>query len=471
MPKKMKSSPKSSSTYDVIVIGAGSAGIAALEGAKAAGAKKIGLVEASTVLGGECPWWACVPTKAMLKASKLYHLVKYNLGKYGVKAEKVSFDFGTIVKRRQAVIKSLTGSGQSLSIFAKKLGVTVKHGEAKFLNVDTVDVRGERIRSRAFVIATGSRERDPVIDGFEQAPVWHSRDVVSMKTLPSSAVIVGGGPVGSEFATFFGQLGVKTTLLEFGDHILPREDAEIAVLAEAHLRKLGVNVLTKSRPLGLKQSSRQTQITFQVGRKPRQSLMVDHVIIATGRRANLDSLELANAGVKIDDRGRLILSSSLQTNAEHIFAAGDVTSSYQFTHTASYEGYIAGWNAARVQVDETRMQRDTRVVPRITFVDPEVASVGMTMLEATKLKKKIKIYRCPLSILGRAAIDGNRDGLLKVIVDVKNDQILGAHLIGERAGEVIHELALAMYANVPFAVVRGMIHAYPSWSEAIPAAE
>jgi pyruvate/2-oxoglutarate dehydrogenase complex dihydrolipoamide dehydrogenase (E3) component len=334
-----------------------------------------------------------------------------------------------------------------------------------------LDVKGQRVRAKAFVIATGSREREPVIDGYDRSLVWFSRDVVSMKTLPKSVLIIGAGPVGSEFATLFGTLGVKTTVLEQGEQILPREDAEIATLAETSLRHLGVHVLTKARPLGLKAEGRRTRVTFQVGRKPRQSLVVDRVIVAVGRQANIDHLALDKAGVKVDDRGRLVLTPNLKTLSGHIFAAGDATSGMQFTHTANHEGYIAGWNAAQVRLEGQLYEREESVVPHVTFLDPEVASVGLTMAAATKAKKKFKVIRCPFSVLGRAAIDGNRDGLLKVLVDTKTGLILGAHVVGERAGEIMHELALAMYANVPFATVQGMMHAYPSWSEVIPAAE
>jgi len=458
-------------TFDVVVIGGGSAGIAAIEGAKAAGAKSVCLVESENRLGGECAYWACVPTKAMLKAAKLYHLTKYGVGRYGISTGKVTYDFAAILHRRDAVVRALTGNGNRLLYYAKQLKVTVKHGRAQFINDKMIDVKGERVRAKAFVIATGSKEREPIVDGIESVPVWYSRDVVAMKHLPSSVAIIGGGPIGSEFATLFGLLGVKTTVLEYGDHILPREDAEIAVLAEESLQNLGVHVLTKTKPLGLKRSGRRINITFQVDRKPRQSLLVDKVVVAVGRKPNTEGLALDRAGVKIDDFGRIVLTPALQTNHAHIFAAGDSSSRFQFTHIAAHEGYIAGWNAARVKSESKQLVREENVVPRITFLDPEVASVGMTVADATKAKKKFKIVRFPFSALGRAAIDGNRDGLIKIIVNAKSGLILGAHVTGERAGEIMHELALAMYAGVPISTVQGMLHAYPSWSEVIPASQ
>lgn len=455
--------------FDVVVIGGGSAGIAAVEGAKAAGAKSVCLVEAEPRLGGECAYWACVPTKAMLKAAKLYHLTKFHVGRYGIQTGRVTYDFSKILHRRDAVIRTLTGNGNRLVEVVKQLKVVVKHGPAHFIGENMLDVKGERIRGKAFVIATGSKEREPVLDGIENVPLWYSRDVVAMKQLPGSVAIIGGGPIGTEFATLFGLLGVSTTVIEYGEHILPREDAEVAALAESSLRHLGVHVATKSRPLGIRREGRKYRLTYQTGRKPRQHLVVDRVIAAVGRKPRLEGLALERAGVKVDEYGKLELSQSLQTNHAHIFAAGDANSRFQFTHIANHEGFIAGWNAAQVKLKGEKLKVEERVVPRVTFVDPEVASVGMTAAQATQAKKKIKIARFPFSALGRAAIDGNRDGLLKVILDAKNGKILGAHVIGERAGEIMHELALAMYADLPFATVQSMLHAYPSWSEVIPA--
>ncbi|MFZ2682236.1 MAG: NAD(P)/FAD-dependent oxidoreductase [Patescibacteria group bacterium] len=471
MPVNKRPTSKAIPNFDVIIIGGGSAGVAAMEGAKAAGAKSVCLVESEARLGGECAYWACVPTKAMLKAAKLYHLAKYGLGKYGIHVGQVKYDFAAILKRRQAVVGALTGDGKRLLAYAKSLKITVKHGSAHFISDNMIDVKGERLRAKAFVIATGSKEKQPVVDGLDTVDAWYSRDVVLMKRLPVSVAIIGAGPIGSEFATLFGLLGIKTTVLEYGEHIMPREDVEIATLAEASLHHLGVKVITKTKVLGLKRDGALTVVTFQEGRKPRRTLKVAKVIVAVGRAPNLAGLTLEKAHLAVNEFGRLDLTKSLQTDKPHIFAAGDVGSRFQFTHMAAYEGYIAGWNAAQVKSKGKQLIAEDKVVPRITFTDPEVASVGLTVAEAAKAKKKIKIVRLPFSALGRAAIDGNRDGLLKIILDPKSGLILGAHVTGERAGEIMHELALAMHAGLPFSTIQAMLHAYPSWSEVIPAAQ
>ena len=469
MARKQKVPVNAVENFDVIVIGGGSAGISALEGAHAAGARKLCLIERTDRLGGECPYSACVPTKALLKAARLYHLCKYEVGRYGIHAPRVSFDFAAMAHRKDAVVSALTGDGKRLTEYVKKLKVTVKRGEAKFLTTKTLEVNGERVKGEGIVIATGATERVPLMDGIEDVPVFFARDIVRLKHLPRSIVIVGGGPIGSEFSTLFGYLGVKTTLLQHGPHILAREDADLSALAEASLRRKGVAVLTQAETLGVRRHGRKVEVTYQIGRKPRQHVVAEACMIAAGRIPNIDTLALAKAKITKDERGWMKLNDTLQTSTPHIFAAGDVTGRLQFTGTAHHEGFIAGWNA--VHHENARvMKYDERVVPRVTFIDPELAAVGLTPAQATKLKKKFRVREFPVGALGRAAIDGTREGLLKIVVEDKTDQVLGAHLLCERAGEIIHELALAMEARVPFTTVASMIHAYPTWSESIPAA-
>lgn len=456
--------------FDVIVIGGGSAGISAIEGARAAGAKRICLIEATDRLGGECPYSACVPTKALLKAARLYQLCKYEVGRYGIHARRVSFDFAAMARRKEAVVNALTGDGKRLADYVKKLKVTVKRGEAQFVTTKTIEVAGQRVKAEGIVIATGAKERLVDMDGIDEVPVWFARDVVKLRHLPKSIIIIGGGPIGSEFSTLFSYLGVQTTVLQHGSHILSREDADLAALAEASLRRKGATVLTNVQTLGIRRQGRKVSVTYQIGRKPRQHLVAEACMIAAGRAPHVEHLAVGKAKIVRDQNGWLKLNDALQTSSKHIFAAGDVTGRLQFTGTAHHEGFIAGWNAVRYSSGEL-MKYDERVVPRVTFIDPELAAVGLTAAQAKKLKLKYTVKEFPVGALGRAAIDGMREGLLKIIVEKETDQVLGAHLLCERAGEIIHELALAMQARVPYTVVASMIHAYPTWSESIPAAQ
>ncbi len=455
-------------TYDVAVIGGGSAGFAAAESALAAGAKKVCIIEHG-MLGGECPTWACVPTKALLRAAKLYHQAKFSLPRFGIRTGKVSYDFPELIRRKDAVVNALTNGGERLAGHARQNGIDVYHENTSFTGKYTLALSDRRLKATAFVIATGSKEVVLDIPGIETVRAWYSRELVSLEALPKSIIIIGGGPIGSEFATFFACLGVRTTIIQNGPQILPREDGEIAAIAEAELKHLGVRILTKTLTLGVKKIRSGVEVIVQTGRKPRQKITAETLAVAIGRRANIDGLRLDKAGVKIDDHGVIISQSTCQTTAPHIFVAGDARGGPQFTHLAHYEGGIAGWNAARLKSNDKPATAFLTVLPHVTFTEPEVASFGLTPAVANKKKIAYDIYRFPVGGLGRAAVEGVRVGLLKVVVNKADGKIIGAHLASERAGEVIHELALAMHAGIPFRDVQSMMHAYPTWSEVIPA--
>lgn len=456
-------------TYEVVVIGGGSAGLAAAESARAAGAKKVCLVEHG-MLGGECPVWACVPTKSLLRSAKLYYQAKHSLPQFGIRPGRVQFSLPAIIKRKNAVVQAITGGGEKMAEHAKRRGITVRRGNASFANAKTLDVGDLRLRAQSFVIATGSKEVVLDIPGIEEIRPWYSRELVSLERLPASVVLIGGGPVGCEFATFFALLGVPTTIVEAGAHLLPREDVEIAALVEANLKRQGVRIMTRTTALACKKNGRGVLLTVQTGRRPRQALSAEVLAVTIGRRPNIDGLALERAGIRRDERGSIVSGKTCASSVAHIFVAGDARGGMQFTHLAHYEGSIAGWNAALRGSQRTLADTDLRVVPRVTFVEPEVASVGLTPAMAKRQKLAHVVYRFPVGALGRAAVDGGREGLLKVVVSKTDNTVLGAHLVGERAGEVIHELALAIHAQIPFNEVQKMMHAYPTWSESIPAA-
>lgn len=451
--------------FDVIVIGGGSAGLAAAEAARAAGAS-VCLVE-QEVLGGECPNWACVPTKAMLRAATLYDDLRH-AADFGVSATGVSFSFHRLMARQQAVVAVVTGEGKRLPAWAKSRGIRVVKGAAEFVDAHVIKVGSLKLRGAAFVLATGAVDAVPPIAGIEDVRYATSRDIVTLRTLPERIAIIGGGAVGMEFATLFSLLRRKVWLFEASAHVLPREDAEVSLLAAAALRGHGARVHEATKVLSVARSGKSIMVTWQQGTKKRETVRVDVLLVAAGKRPRVAGLQLAKAGVALDDRGRLKLDGQLRTTAPHIFAAGDATSGMSFTHTAHAEGRMAGLLAAGAEL-ASAPRSSVAVVPRVAFVSPEVASVGLTEQEARGDKKrKIAVARCPIGALSRAVVDGKRDGLLKIIVDKKTEQILGGHMIGERAGEVMHEIALAMHANIPYSQLVAMLHAFPTYSEAIP---
>ncbi|MFH1766755.1 MAG: dihydrolipoyl dehydrogenase [Patescibacteria group bacterium] len=466
MRKKAKKQNVRAKQYDLIIIGAGSAGFAAAEVASSEGAK-VCLVEKGK-LGGECPNWACVPTKALLQSAKMYHLAKNNLDDFGVYASSVRFSFARIMARKDAVVKAITGDGQKMQKLADKFGIDVVHGTASFVDSHTIQAAGKKFKAKKIIIATGSNTYVPPIDGIESIDYLDYRAAVSLKRLPESIAIVGGGPVACEFATFFNLLGSKVTILEISANILTREDEDISKLAREEMEKQGINIKTKTKTLSAKKEGRKLRIGYQTGSQPRQSILAEKILFAAGKRANIADLQLKKAGIKIDAKDRLVLKDNLQTSVAHIFAAGDVSGGLQFTHTAHNEGYIAAVNAL-AKTKRSFLKREGRVVPRVTFIDPEIASVGMTTKEATLKKKNFKVSIFPVGALGRSVTEGDRRGLIKIIVEKRTNLILGAFMIGPHAGEVIHELALAMYANLKVKDLSDMMHAFPTFSEAVAA--
>lgn len=453
--------------YDVIVIGGGSAGFSAAEVAARSGAR-VCLIE-KDILGGECPNWACVPTKALLRCAKLYHEVKNDARNFGIHAPTVSFRFKDIMARKDAVVDTISGKRMKMEKIATELGITVVKGVAKFTDAHSVRVGKKKLSGKKIILATGTTSFVPPVDGLKTAGYLTFRDAVSLKTQPKTMVIIGGGPVGCEFATFFAMLGTKVIILQLADYVLQREDPEIAAIAGAQLQSLGVDVQVKTKTLSVKKEGKKRRVTYQVGTKKRQSVLVDQVLLAAGKRAAIDGLALEKAGVKLDEKGRLSTDEYQRTNRKHIFAAGDVDGGMQFTHTAHAEGVIAAHNALAKSVRSMK-KRDVRVVPRATFVHPEVASVGMTAKEAQDAKKKIEIASFPVGALGRSVTDNHRIGLLKLVIEKKTLKILGGHMIGERAGEVIHEIALAMHVGATAQDVARLIHAFPTYSESVAAA-
>ncbi len=460
------------SSYDVIVIGSGVAGFSAVEAARAEGAK-VCLIEEDR-LGGECPNYACVPSKALLKTAAMYRQTQH-AREFGIQTGAVTFDFAEVMKYRTRVVETITGGGLFGDRYEKlfrSLGVEVKKGTATFVDPHLVEVGGVHLQAKAFVIAIGTREYIPPIRVLETIKYLKWKDAMQLKRLPKSLAIIGGGPVGCELATFFASFGTRVVLLQSASVVLHREDAEISALAREALSDLKIEILTSANVVevvngGVGVYGLQVDVAGN-----RNMHAVEQIVLAAGKRANTDGLGLEEAGVRLNEHGNVMTNREQKSSATHIFAAGDVDGGMMFTHTAHQEGFVAGRNAALVAKKKRspKSKSDERVVPRVTFIAPEVASVGMTQKEVVEAYGKSLVGRCQIASLGRSVTDHTRFGLLKIVAHPKTRKVLGGHMIGERAGEVIHEIALAMFLGATIDKLAGMIHAYPTYSEAVSAA-
>ncbi len=448
--------------YDLLVIGSGSSGFSAASAAKGTG-RKIGIVEEEGKWGGECPNWACVPTKSLLKSAKIYRDLKHTAA-HGVNIKDASIDFSAVMMRRAKIVSAL--AGKRVEDLAEKLGIARIKGHATFLDEHTIQVGDEQYTSERFVIATGAKTFVPPIPGLNKVDWIDFRKAVELNELPASMIIVGGGPVGCEFATAYATFGTKVTLIQGAPRVLHREEPEMSQIALESLERLGVEVHVGAEVVKASEEDGMKLIEARVG-KEIIKVKGEELLMATGKTSTTAGLGTKAADVKLDERGAIIVNSELRTSAKNIWAAGDVNGGMRFTHTAHHEGSIAGYNAF---AGKDVMKTDERVVPRVTFVDPEIASVGLTEEEAREKVGKILVGTFQLRGLGRAFIDGEKYGMIKIIADEKTRKILGGHVAGNRAGEMMHEIALAIYSKNKIDDLANMIHAYPTYSEGVMAA-
>ncbi|MCG5059960.1 MAG: mercuric reductase [Limnoraphis sp. WC205] len=435
--------------YDLVIIGGGSGGLVVASAAAQLKAK-VALVERDR-LGGDCLWFGCVPSKSLIHASRVAYEVK-NAARFGVHTEHPKIDFSKAADHVQTVIKTIEPHDSPERF--RGLGVDVIFGEGKFSDRQTFEVNGRQLKARAFVISTGSRPAIPAIPGLTEAGFLTNEKVFSLQERPDNFAIIGGGPIGCELGQAFSRLGSNVTIIESGDHLLQKEDPEAAQVVQDQLISEGIKILTQTRV---------EQVELKAGKKHikagKNTIIADEILLAAGRVPNVESLNLEAAGVAVGKQG-IQVNSKLQTTNPRIYACGDVIGGYQFTHVAGYEAVVVLTNALFFPVSKANY----RVIPWATFTDPELARVGLTEKQAIeRYGKDIYVLKQPFSGVDRAQAEGKTSGFAKIITRV-NGEILGAHLVGPSAGELIHEVVLAMANNLKVSALTG-IHIYPTLSE------
>ncbi len=455
----------SAKKFDVCIIGAGPGGyVAAIRAAQLG--LKVGIVEANH-LGGICLNWGCIPTKALLKSSEVNHLL-HNLESFGFSAKEVKFDFAKVVERSRTVSKKLSGGIAGLM---KKNKIEVVDGFAKFLDSKKISVAQDgkevaRVEATYFIIATGARAR--VIPGMEPdgENIWTYREAMTPKALPKSLLVVGSGAIGSEFASFYRNMGAEVTLIEMAENILPVEDEEISKLARKSFEKQGIKVVTSAALKSLKKGKGSVTAVVEVGGKSKE-FTAEKVIMAVGIVANIENIGLEKTKVK-QDKGRIVANGYLETADANIFAIGDVVGAPWLAHKASHEGTIAAEKiASKMGKYDAKKVHPIKVenIPGCTYSMPQIASVGLTEKKALAAGKKIKVGRFPYMANGKAIAMGETEGLIKVIFDEKTGELVGAHLIGAEVTEMIQGYVIAKQAELTEEDLMHTIFAHPTMSE------
>ena len=447
--------------FDMVVIGGGAAGMTAA-GLSASLGAKTALIE-ERKLGGDCTWTGCVPSKALLKAARVAQSVRM-ADQYGLEASEPRFDFAKIMGRVHDIQAAIFDEADAPPVY-EKMGIEVIEGRAQFIRprqVEVLEAAGGRrqVSSRFFVIATGGRPAIPPIEGLAVTPCLTSETVFSISTLPAKMLILGAGPVGIEMAQAFCRLRSKVTVLDSERCILRRDDRDLSALLLQHLAGEGVQFLLGSTVRRIEHAGGTVRVTFQQVSSPAEdSVEGDALLLAAGRHPNIDGLGLEAAGVQTSGGG-ISVDQRCRTSAGNIFACGDVTGLYQFTHMSEHMAKVAVTNALL----RFPMSMDTANVPWCTYTDPELAHVGASEAELKNRKQRYAVYRFPFSKIDRAVTDSETTGMVKVFARKFDGKIYGASILGAHAGDMIGEFALAMRNKVTLRNMADTIHPYPTYA-------
>lgn len=440
--------------YDMAIIGGGSGGLTAARTAAALGAHVLLLDKER--LGGDCLRYGCVPSKSLIHVARVVQQAKESMS-LGLTPALLGVDMGKVSAYVQGVIQRV---GEAEKVYTED--VTVKFGKVSFKSPTELLLNEEEITCRNTIIATGSRPAVPHVGGLEDVGYLTNEDVFDLTALPQSVAVIGGGPIGIELGQALRRLGAQVTIIQGPKRIMPREDPEVSETVARVLESEGITILTEAR---FNKASRNGEKKIVSAKKGEHviTVEVDEILLALGRQPNVENLNLEAAGIQHHRKG-IKVDDYLQTTAQNVLAIGDVIGGYLFTHVAAYQSGVAVRNAL---VPIAKKKVDYRVVPWCTFTDPEAARVGLTPEEAEKQYKDVRIEKFPWAEIDRAQAENETIGFIKLILAGKKEEIVGAHMVGARAGELLGELSLAMQHNLTINDIFNTIHAYPTMNTGI----
>lgn len=448
--------PLPTQTYDLVVIGAGSAGLVAAIGGARLGAKTA-LVE-KKFLGGDCLNFGCVPSKLLIRSSKLVKEIR-NSETYGIKVPDLKVDFPAVMKRLRQVRTRISEHDSAEKI--SKEGIEIFFGQGHFTSENSLAVEDRTLRFKRAIIASGATTFIPPIEGIDTCGYVTNESIFNIPELPETLMILGGGPLGCELALAFSRLGSKVTIIQRGHQFLPREDPDAADIVAEVFNKEGIDIMFNSQLKAIKVRDGFKEALIETEGQGDCLCRVKEFLLATGRTPDLDGLDLEIAGVEYDKRKGIDVKDDLQTTNKRIYAAGDSCMKYKFTHTADASARIALQNA----LFAGRKKVSSLCIPWCTYVDPEIAHVGMYEKDAKEKGLDFDSIKVPLSEIDRALLEGNEKGFLKITFEKKRGRILGATLVAEHAGDMICQIGTAIRDGMTLGKLSEIIHPYPTQTE------
>lgn len=450
--------------YDLVVIGAGTAGLVVAAGAAGLGlGLKVALIE-KHLMGGDCLNVGCVPSKCIIRSSRVVAEIKA-ADRFGIQvAVPIEVDFAAVMSRMRQIRASISPNDSAQRFQA--LGIDVFLGAGQFINNGTIAVEDKMLRYKKAVIATGTRAAEPAIPGLAETGYLTNETVFSLTDRPQRLGVIGAGPIGSELAQSFQRLGCQVTLFHRGDHILNKEDADAAEIVQQSLMDDGTHLVLNSELQRVEKTAAGKVIYFTQDHQEK-SVTVDEILVGAGRVANVDGLNLEAVGVNYDRQRGVQVNDYLQTSNPKIYAAGDICMDWKFTHAADAAARIVIKNTLFAPFGLARSKLSNLIMPWVTYTDPEIAHVGLYEHEARQQGIEVETIHVSLSDVDRAIADGETAGFVKILHPKGKDKILGATIVARHAGEMISEVTTAIVHNIGLSKLSSVIHPYPTQAEGI----